>query len=99
MPGGHERHALDLYVPGGARPTALALRDDAVAARGPATDFIVGTVIAAMVGRTLHRLHPARRGTLASDPVLDARGIRQPEVVRVGGGRRRQVAGSAEPAR
>ncbi len=59
----------------------VVLRDGAVVAQGPITDFPVTRMISAMVGRSLTQLYPARRGTPAAEPALTVAGVSEPGVV------------------
>lgn len=58
----------------------VVLRDGGVVAGGEVAAFTPGRVIASMVGRSLDRLYPLRRGAPTTEPVLEVRQISQPWV-------------------
>ncbi len=60
----------------------VVLRDGQVVAQGSVADFSVARLVTAMVGRSLERLYPERRGQPRTEAALVARGVSQPYVVR-----------------
>ena len=57
------------------------LRDGQVVQTGPREDFDIDTMIAAMVGRQIDQLHPARRGQPGSKVLMSVAGVTEPGIV------------------
>ena len=60
----------------------VVLRDGQVVAQGPVAEFTTSSLVTAMVGRSLERLYPERRGHSQTEAALVARQVSQPYVVR-----------------
>jgi ribose transport system ATP-binding protein len=60
----------------------VVLRDGEVAGSGPAAGFTVDRLVSLMVGRSLDRLYPERKGRPADEVVLEARGVSRVGAVR-----------------
>jgi ribose transport system ATP-binding protein len=60
----------------------VVLRDGAVAANEPATQWTMDRLVSLMVGREIQQLFPPRTARPGSQVVLDVKGVGQPGVVR-----------------
>ena len=59
----------------------VVLRDGAVVASGPRTDFTMDQVVSAMVGRNIRQMFPPRAGRPSTEPTLEVQGVNQPGMV------------------
>ena len=59
----------------------VVLRDGEVVGSGPVSEFTADRMISLMVGRSLSRLYPTRRGPATAHPVLEVKSLSQPHVV------------------
>ncbi len=60
----------------------VILRDGEVVAQGSIETYDTPAIISAMVGRSLTRLYPERRGTSTTAPLLEVRSLTQVHIVR-----------------
>jgi len=68
----------------------LVLRDGEVAGSGPRSGFTVERAVSLMVGRSLDRLFPERKGRPSAETLFEARGLTQRGILRDAGFRLRR---------